>query len=54
MGLKKKDFIAQAKVLRTIRSDSIRRRLTAEQIKLFKRSNPRFDSKRFKDFVEKK
>jgi len=54
MVLTRKDFIAQGKILRTVRSDSIRKRLTEEQIKLFKRSNPRFDVKRFRDFVNKK
>lgn len=54
MGLTKKDFIAQAKILQSVRSDSVRNRLTDEQVKLFKKSNPRFDSKRFRDFVEKK
>lgn len=51
--LTKKDFVAQAKILRTVRSPSVRKRLTDEQIKLFKRANPRFDAKRFRAFVNK-
>lgn len=49
----KKDFIQQAKLLKSIRSDSVRRRLTNAQIKIFKKSNSRFDEKKFRDFINK-
>ncbi len=49
--LTKKDFIAQAKILRSVRSPSVRNRLTDEQIKLFKKKNPRFDASKFRKFV---
>lgn len=54
MVLTRKNFIAQAKILKTVRSDSVRKRLTEENIKVFKRSNPRFDAKKFRRFVEGK
>lgn len=53
MALTKKDFVAHAKLLRSVRSDSVRNRLTDEQVKLFKKSSPQFDVKKFRDAVNK-
>jgi len=54
MVMTKKDFIKQAKILKSIRSDSVRKRITNEQIKIFKKSNPRFNTKIFRAAVEGK
>lgn len=52
MVMTKKDFIKQAMILKSIRSDSVRKRITNEQIKVFKKANPKFDPKRFRNAVE--
>ena len=49
----RKDFIRQAKILATVRSDSVRHRLKKENSKAFRASNPRFSEVRFKEFIEK-
>ncbi len=49
----RKDFIRQAKILATVRSNSIRNRLIKENAKAFRASNPRFSEARFKEFIEK-
>ncbi len=54
MVLTRKDFIRRAKLIKTFRSINVRRKLTDESIKEFKKSNPRFDAQKFKDFIKKK
>lgn len=51
--LTKKDFIKRAKLIKSFRNPNVRRKLTTESIKEFKKSNPRFDVKKFKSFVTK-
>lgn len=54
MVLTRKDFIRRAKFIRSFISPHIRTKLTDDAIKEFKRSNPRFDVKKFRDFIKKK
>ncbi len=54
MVLTQKDFIRRAKLIRSFRNMNVRRKLTMESIKEFKKSNPRFDVKKFKEFIKKK
>ena len=54
MTLTRKDFIQRAKLIRSFRSPHVRTKLTNSAIKEFKKSNIRFDAKRFKAFIKKK
>lgn len=54
MVLTKKDFIRRAKLIKSFRKPGVRKKLIKESVKEFKKSNPRFDEKRFKEFIKSK
>ena len=54
MVLTKKDFIRRAKLIRSFRKPSVKRKLMNASIIEFKKSNIKFDEKRFREFVNKK
>jgi hypothetical protein len=50
----KKDFVRFAEDLAKVNDDMVRKTLIQRDIKLLKETNPRFDEKRFEEYVEKK
>lgn len=51
MVLTKKDFIIRAKFIRSFRNPNVRSKLTTQSIKVFKKSNPKFNEKTFRAFI---
>jgi len=54
MVLTRKDFVRRAKLIKSFRSPNVRSKLINASVKEFKRSNPRFDEDRFRQFIRGK
>lgn len=51
--LSKKDFIARAKLIAQIKNPDDEKRVYYLSVQEFKKSNPKFDETKFRDFIDK-